>query len=128
MQDSRMIAEVVPPGCCDMPKVNGSRIATPLAPPSPGSTPMITPRITPANISTMFFIDSAIAKPCINDWISSISVQPQQGFQRPFRQRDLEPHFEDDEEKDAVADADRGQLPPVVFAEPAHEESDEQDR
>src|SRR6185369_11464121 len=108
MHDSRMIAEVVPPGSCDMPKVSGSRIATPLAPPSPGSTPMITPRITPANISTMFFSVRAIAKPCISDWISSISVQPQQGLEGPFRQRDLEPDLEDDEEKHAVADADDG--------------------
>src|SRR6185295_12813538 len=102
MHESRMIAEVVPPGTCDMPKVSGSRIATPLAPPRPGSTPMITPRITPANISAMFFSDMAIAKPCINDWISSISVQPQQGFKRPFWQRDLEPDLEDDEEEHAV--------------------------
>ena len=43
MHDSRMIAEVAPPGVCAIPKVSGSRIATPLAPPRPGSTPMITP-------------------------------------------------------------------------------------
>src|SRR6185436_15667251 len=114
MHDSRMIAEVVPPGSCAMMKFSGSRIATPLAPPSPGSTPMITPRITPANISATFFSDKAIAKPCIRDWISSISVQPQQGFKRALGQGDLEPHFEDDEEEHAVADAHRGQLPPLV--------------
>src|SRR5215217_5950477 len=38
MQDSMMIAEVG-----DIENVSGSRIATPLAPPRPGSTPMITP-------------------------------------------------------------------------------------
>src|SRR5262249_25854970 len=42
MHDSRMIADVG-----DMVKVSGSRIATPLAPPSPGSTPMITPNTMP---------------------------------------------------------------------------------
>ena len=52
--------------------VGGSSIATPFAPPRPGNTPMMTPRMTPANISTRFFRDSAIAKPCINDWTSSI--------------------------------------------------------
>ena len=43
-----MIAEVG-----DMPKVSGSRIATPLAPPRPGSTPMMTPSRMPMNISMM---------------------------------------------------------------------------
>ena len=34
-------------------KVRGSRIATPLAPPSPGSTPMMTPSVMPMIISMM---------------------------------------------------------------------------
>ena len=41
-----MIAEVG-----DMLKVSGSRIATPLAPPRPGSTPMMTPSMMPTSIS-----------------------------------------------------------------------------
>ena len=41
-----MIAEVG-----DMPKVSGSRIATPLAPPRPGSTPIRTPSRMPITIS-----------------------------------------------------------------------------
>ena len=44
-----MIAEVG-----DIVKVSGSRIATPLAPPSPGSTPISTPRMMPTNIRPMF--------------------------------------------------------------------------
>ena len=71
MHESRMIAEVAPPGVCAMPKVSGSRMATPLAPPRPGSTPMITPRITPVNMSAMLVGVSATPKPCISDWISS---------------------------------------------------------
>src|SRR5262245_11285480 len=94
MQDSRMIAEVAPPGVCAMPKVSGSRMATPFAPPSPGSTPMITPRITPVNISAMFFSDSATPKPCSSAWISSTLVQPQQPLDDAFRQRHLEPGLE----------------------------------
>src|SRR6185436_5041666 len=128
MHDSRMIAEVVPPGTCDMENVSGSRIATPLAPPSPGSTPMITPRMMPANISATFFIDNAMAKPCASDWISSTSGDSEQVFQRSLGQRDLEPHFEDQEEHDTVADAHRGGLPPRVLAQPAHEECDEDRR
>ena len=73
MHESRMIAEVAPPGVCAMPKVSGSRMATPLAPPRPGSTPMITPRITPVNMSAMLVGVSATPKPCISDWISSTS-------------------------------------------------------
>src|SRR5712692_50924 len=134
MHDSRMIAEVVPPGCCAIEKVSGSRIATPFAPPSPGSTPMITPSTMPANISARFLKVSATAKPWIRDWTSSISyrttasIQPEQGFKRSFGQRHLEPDLEDQEEGDAVADAHRGHLPPRVFAEPAHEKRDEKRR
>ena len=36
----------------DMPKVRGSRIAMPLAPPRPGKTPMITPSRMPTTISS----------------------------------------------------------------------------
>src|SRR6185503_12294247 len=125
MHDSRMIAEVVPPGTCAIENVSGSRIATPFAPPSPGSTPMITPRMIPANIRATFFSDSAMTKPCSSDWISSTSGDPEQVLQRPLGQRDLEPDFEDQEENDAVADAHRGGLPPRILAQPAHEERDE---
>ena len=41
-----MIAEVG-----DMENVSGSRIATPLAPPRPGSTPMMTPSMMPTSIT-----------------------------------------------------------------------------
>ena len=49
MHDSMMMAEVG-----DMVKVSGSRMATPLAPPRPGSTPISTPRMMPTNIRRMF--------------------------------------------------------------------------
>ena len=42
-----MIAEVG-----DMLKVSGSRMATPLAPPRPGSTPTMTPSTMPTTISS----------------------------------------------------------------------------
>jgi len=58
MQESMMIAEVG-----DMVKVSGSRMATPFAPPSPGSTPMITPSVMPTNISTRLYGVSTTAKP-----------------------------------------------------------------
>src|SRR5688572_30000650 len=126
MHDSRMMADVAPPGDCAMPKVRGSRMATPLAPPRPGSTPMITPRITPVNISAVFFHVSTTPKPCIRSWISSIALaQPQQVLQRPLGQRHLEPLLEDHVEHRRGADADHGHFPPRVLAQPAHEKGDE---
>src|SRR6185295_1555082 len=106
MHESRMIAEVAPPGVCAMLKVSGSRMATPFAPPSPGSTPMITPRITPVNISARFFSVIATPKPCISDWISSIlSIQPEPRFDRALGQRHLEPDLEHEIEGDHDAEA-----------------------
>src|SRR5687767_6627756 len=128
MHESRMMAEVAPPGVCAMPKVSGSRMATPLAPPRPGSTPMITPRITPVNISAMLVGVSATLKPCASAWSSSKLVQPQQRFQRPFGQRHLEPDLEDHVEHHHRDHADRGHFPPWILAQPAHEEADEQHR
>src|SRR5687767_3716151 len=138
MHDSRMIAEVAPPGCCAMPKVSGSRMATPLAPPRPGSTPMITPRMTPTNISAMFFSDIATPKPPIRELISSMSasrtascpssIQPDPSLERALGQRDLEPDFEDQIEHHDSGDRHHDDLPPGVLAQPAHEEADEHHR
>jgi hypothetical protein len=43
--------------------VSGRRMATPLAPPSPGSTPMMTPSTIPTIITMMLKGCSATAKP-----------------------------------------------------------------
>ena len=45
--------------------VSGRRIATPFAPPSPGSTPISTPSRMPMSMNSRFFHVSATAKPCI---------------------------------------------------------------
>jgi hypothetical protein len=58
MHDNMMMAEVG-----DIENVRGSKIAMPLAPPRPGSTPMITPRVTPMNISSRLNGVNATAKP-----------------------------------------------------------------
>src|SRR5215218_9314702 len=123
MHDSRMMAEVVPPGCCDMENVSGSRIATPLAPPSPGSTPMMTPRMMPANISAMLNHVRATAKPPSSELISVMTplLEAQQGFDRSLGKRDLEPDLEHEEEHDHRADRHREHLGPAVLAEVAHE-------
>src|SRR5512147_1229145 len=124
MQDSRMMAEVAPPGDCAMPKVSGRRIATPFAPPRPGSTPMITPRITPTNIRPTFSGESATLKPCISDWISCMSAQPQQAFQRALRQRHLEPQLEYQIERHRRAHADGGHITPEVHTPQLHSQGD----
>src|SRR5512141_2568320 len=58
MHDSMMIADVG-----GIANVSGSRMATPLAPPRPGSTPMMTPSTMPISISSMLNGESTTAKP-----------------------------------------------------------------
>src|SRR4051812_37706401 len=131
MQESRMMAEVVPPGRCAIEKVSGSRMATPLAPPSPGSTPMMMPSTTPISISIRLNGDSATPKPWMSELISSTSRpsrEPEGGFERPFRQGDLEPDLEDQEEGDAHPDGERGDFQPGILSELAHEVADENRR
>src|SRR5688500_11106687 len=105
MHDSMTIAEVG-----DMLKVRGSRMATPLAPPRPGSTPMSTPRMMPTNIRRMFIgvrmtpnpwkraLSSTILE-CL--WLGSKGsvAEEAQRVQRSLEQRNLEPHFEHEEEQ-----------------------------
>src|SRR5688500_11084029 len=131
MQESRMMAEVAPPGCCAIWKVRGSRIATPFAPPSPGSTPISTPRLTPASISIRLNHVRATAKPHLSEWISCMRrylAEAEQGFDRTLGQRHLEPDLEHEEEDDHHADGHRGDLGPRVLAKDAHEERDEDRR
>src|SRR5215470_17062746 len=135
MHDSMMIAEVG-----GIVNVSGSRIATPFAPPSPGSTPMITPSTTPTNISIRLNGVSATANPWISEPISSNappisrprrgarSVELEPRFERPLRQRDLEPHLEQQEEHDAHPDRHRDRARPGVAPQPTHEECNEDRR
>src|SRR3954447_4780158 len=113
MQDSITMAEVG-----SMVKVSGSRIATPLGPPRPGSTPTKMPSTNPTIISASVFHVSRTAKPCINSPKASIGelsrsrfardllydprtrsesivfpghrLAPQRRFERPFRHDDVE--------------------------------------
>src|SRR5918911_4444497 len=99
-----MIAEVG-----DIEKVSGRRIATPLAPPRPGSTPITTPRMMPTNMNATFFSVSATTKPCRSDSISAMRGlgETQGRFQRAFGQRHEEPHLENEKEHHARADRHR---------------------
>src|SRR5262245_21968922 len=142
MQDSMMIAEVG-----DIEKVSGSRMATPLAPPSPGSTPMITPNRMPTTISSRLNGWMTTANPWNRLAISSISdpnspapsppaalakllfrLKPQQFLDRPLRQGNEEPFFEDHIGEGGNADRNRQRQSPAVAAEPFHEHADQQHR
>ena len=50
IKGNRILLWLAMPDTGDMLKVNGSRIATPFAPPKPGSTPIRTPRKMPTNM------------------------------------------------------------------------------
>src|SRR5450759_5191053 len=105
MQDSMMMAEV---GC--MVKVSGNRMATPLGPPRPGSTPMMIPSTMPIAIMPMLYQVSAIANPWNREPRSSTCHPPsatssvaEQGFERSFGQRHHELHFKHPEQRKRAA-------------------------
>ena len=50
--------------------VSGSRMATPLGPPRPGSTPMTIPSTTPITIMPMLYHVRATEKPCSSEPMS----------------------------------------------------------
>src|SRR5260370_24285359 len=91
MQESMTMAEVG-----SMVKVSGSRIATPLGPPSPGSTPTKMPSTRPTIISSSVFHVSRTAKPCMSRPKASIMRVPsiyliaKGRFERPLRHDDVE--------------------------------------
>src|SRR6188474_1369895 len=136
MQDSMMIADVG-----GIVNVSGSRIATPFAPPRPGSTPMMTPRMMPIIISSRLNGESTTAKPWNSALISTKVASPLERL-RPTRcrgcsvgkeeervpgalvERHLEPDLEHRKDHRADDHADRNALQPGVAAHPAHEKSD----
>src|SRR6185295_9607170 len=123
MQLSMMIADVG-----FMLNVSGSRIATPLAPPRPGSTPMITPSTMPIIISTRLVGVSATWNPCRSEassFIAGASDQAQECFERTFRQRGPEPDLEHQEQRHRHADRDCGHDPQPMSAMARHEVSEE---
>src|SRR6266581_1674469 len=142
MHESRMIAEVVPPGCCAIENVRGSRMATPFAPPKPGSTPMMIPRMTPTNMSSRLSGDSATPNPCSSALTSSTraslsrrehrranpparrSIESQCSLLRHCGKGHREPYFEDQEKCDADAYRDRRDFDPGVLAQVPHEVGD----
>src|SRR4029079_9260884 len=101
-------------------------MATPLAPPRPGSTPIRTPSVMPTNIRPMFSGVRTTAKPCSREFSSTIRAcsgeaddqlegteardasvaQERQRSEASLVERHLEPDLEHGEEGGADEDAD----------------------
>src|SRR5262245_34739203 len=128
MQDSITIAEVG-----SIVKVSGSRIATPLGPPRPGSTPTKMPSTSPIIISSSVFQVSSTAKPCIKRPKASMSQSPidrlaaEGRFQRPLRHDDVERNVERDEHRGGEDESGQQRLPPGDLADEIHEAGDQEE-
>src|SRR6185295_15258620 len=132
MHESITIAEVG-----DIVNVRGSRIATPLAPPSPGSTPIRTPSVMPTNIRPMLSGVRTTRKPCSSEFSASMReellgnalaavaagsvAQERQRREAALVERHLEPDLEHREQERVDGDADQHRLPRRVLAEHDHE-------
>src|SRR6267143_5845160 len=102
MQDSITMADVG-----SIVNVNGSRIATPLGPPSPGSTPTKMPSTSPTIIKASVFQVSSTVKPCNSRVKASIgfALEAEGRFKRPFRHDDIERDLEGEEHQEREHEA-----------------------
>src|SRR3979411_2804416 len=123
MQDSITMAEVG-----SMVKVSGSKMATPLGPPSPGNTPTKMPSTSPTIISASVFHVSSTAKPCINRPKASIKsvLSSERRFQRPFRHDDVEGDIEGHEHDGREHESGEQRFPQRDLADDPHESRDQQ--
>src|ERR1044072_7332023 len=94
MQDSITIAEVG-----SIVNVSGSRIATPLGPPRPGSTPTKMPSTRPKTIKARIFQVIRTAKPWNNNPRASMAIflAAERRFERALRHDDIEGDVESHE-------------------------------
>src|SRR3990167_3081153 len=102
--------------------VSGSRIATPLAPPRPGSTPMTVPSAMPITATRRLYGVIAMEKPCSRFSTPTRSV-PEPRLEGSLRHRHQEPGLEDEERRDGNAHRDGHHEEPRVAADPAHVEA-----
>src|ERR1700752_4142484 len=114
MPDSITSAEVG-----SMVKVSGSRIATPLGPPRPGSTPTKMPSTRPTIIRVMIFQVMRTAKPCSSNPNASMTgFLPAEGrFERALRHDDVERDVEHDEHRSGEDEGGEQRLPPSDLAD-----------
>src|SRR5215469_7913670 len=123
MQDSITIADVG-----SIVKVSGSRIATPLGPPSPGSTPTKMPSTSPTIIRASIFHVSRTAKPCRRRPKASMELflVSEGRFQRPLRHDDVERDIEGHEHQRGEHERRQERFPQRDPADEPHEARDQQ--
>src|SRR5439155_21462113 len=92
MHESMTMAEVG-----SIVKVSGSRIATPLGPPRPGSTPTKMPSTRPTIIRARIFQVSRTLKPQTRSPKASIVLASEEGFERALGHDHAEGDLEGDE-------------------------------
>src|SRR6476646_3069275 len=128
MQESITMAEVG-----SMVKVSGSRIATPLGPPSPGSTPTKMPSTSPTIISRSVFQVRRTAKPCKRRPKASMNSDPVDllaadgRFERPLRHDDVEGDVERHEHHGGEHERGQKRFPQRDLADQAHEPRDQEE-
>src|SRR5260370_28222490 len=122
MHESMTIAKVG-----SMVKVSGSRIATPLGPPSPGNTPTKMPSTRPTIISSSVFHVSRTAKPCMSRpkasimRVLSIYLIAKDRFERPLRHDDVEGDVEGHEHRGGEHVGGQQRIPLRDLAAHSHE-------
>src|SRR6201985_2990421 len=131
MQDSITMAEVG-----SMVKVSGNRIATPLGPPRPGSTPTKMPSTSPTIISAMIFHVIRTAKPCSNNPKASMKslscswnhASVAEGrLKRSLGHDDVKRDVERHEHQRGENEGGQQRLPQRDFPDQPHEAGDQQE-
>src|SRR5512140_3064089 len=128
MQDSITIADVG-----SMVKVSGSRIATPLGPPSPGSTPTNMPSTRPTIIKASVFHVSRTAKPCMSrpkasmKDLSWLALVAEGRFQRSLRHDDVKCDIEGREHCCGEDEGGEQRFPQCDLPDDAHEGGDQKE-
>src|SRR5689334_14595045 len=124
MHDSITIAEVG-----SIVNVSGSRIATPLGPPRPGSTPTKMPSTRPRIIKVMIFQVMRTAKPCSSNPNASMTgfLAAERRFERALRHDDVEGDVEGHEHHGSEHQGGEQRFPPRDLADDAHETRNQQE-
>src|SRR5439155_7013369 len=124
MQDSITMAEVG-----SIVKVSGNRIATPLGPPRPGSTPTKMPSTSPMIIKVMIFQVMRTAKPCSSNPNASMTgfLAAERRFERALWHDDVEGDVEGHEHHGGEHQGGEQRLPQRDLADHPHEAGDQQE-
>src|ERR1700722_1088304 len=129
MLDSITMAEVG-----SIVKVSGSKIATPLGPPRPGSTPTKMPSTSPTIIRAIVFHVISTTKPCSKrpnasmdalSW-SAHALVAEGRFERPLRHDDVKCDIESHEHDSREQKGSEQRFPQREPADHPHEDGDQQ--